>query len=382
MIRNFELRTATFALTAFLGLSLAAGATNNNNNNCNGNNGNHGNNNNGCNHGGNHGGHHGNKCKHNNKNLTCDAGGPYVVEAQAGLTVIALDGTDSDNATSFLWSTSCPDAFLDDPTSPTPHLVIPGGSECGLTCSVTLRVSKGNNTKECSAQVKLKDQTPPTIVCPETAKVICGEDTSPSVTGFPVVTDNCDPCPKVTYKDKIEQQACAAERFDHVIKRTWKAVDNKGNVTTCVQTIDVLKILTSLDVLPGQCPNEYSVNSCGGYLPVTILGSATFDVTEIKKSSIRLYGEHCVGGPVKPANVCFGDVGTPFFGGGGLACNCHDANGDGFLDLTAWFKRSELNGALDLGTYAPGEAVRVVVIGKLDDCEECKFIATDCIRIQ
>jgi hypothetical protein len=309
--------------------------------------------------------------------LRCDAGGPYTVNAEMGVVSIQLDGTDSFGATSWTWTTSYPGAFFDDRNVPNPILTIPVGGDCSFNVHVSLTVRKQNQTKHCSTTVRVRDNIKPKITCPPLAKVTCGEDTSPQALGFATATDNCDTNVKITYKDKIIPPDCNARRFDHVIQRTWKATDNDCNVSTCVQLIDVVKQVVSLDILPGACPNLYDREACS-LLPVAILGSADFDVTQIQWSSVKAYGVDCTAGPVKAHSFQLADVGTPFFG---ADCDCTDLNGDGFLDLVAKFKRNKINDKFDLCDVDPGTPIEIIITGKLN-CSGCKFIAQDCIVVQ
>jgi hypothetical protein len=312
--------------------------------------------------------------------LHCDAGGPYQADCQGGTATVHLDGTGSSGATSWTWCSECSNAVFDDIHSPTPTLTFTAtsnsGCDCSHHCSVHLTVSNGHDTKSCSSDVDVHDKIPPVITCPDTGKGFCGMDTSPATQGYATATDNCDPNPIITYQDHIEYHDCPADRFDHVILRKWKAKDHCGNKSECTQAIDVLKIPVPLDILPGQCPNVFDPNDCG-YLPISILGTASFDVTKIKWDSIRLYGEGCTGGPVKPKQFQFGDVATPYTAN--AHCGCNALGGDGILDLTLKFKKSEIACALGLSNLPSGTAVHIVVIGKLNDCEDCKFIGTDCL---
>jgi hypothetical protein len=355
-MKNFRNITA---LAAALALCIQANAAvNNNGGNCGGGGGNGG--------GGN--------------NLHCDAGGPYVADCNGGTITIHLDGTDSSGATTWTWSSECANALFDDIHSPTPTLTFTAtpnsGCNCSHHCTVHLTVGDGHNTKSCSSTVEVHDTIPPVITCPDTGKGFCGMDTSPATQGFATATDNCDPNVTITYSDHIELHDCPADRFDHVILRKWKAKDHCGNKSECTQAIDVLKVPVTLDIMPGQCPNVFNPNDCG-YLPITILGSASFDVTKIKWDSVRLYAENCTGGPVKPKQFQVGDVSTPYSGLD--QCGCNTLGGDGILDLTLKFKRSEVACALGLSTLPSGSVVHVVVVGKLEGCDTCKFIGTDCL---
>jgi hypothetical protein len=315
-------------------------------------------------------------------NLHCDAGGPYKADCNGGSVVIQLDGTGSSGATKWTWSSDCSNAVFSDVHSPMPTLTFTAtpnsGCSCSKHCSVNLTVADGQHTKSCSASVEVKDKLPPVIQCPEMGKLFCGDPTDPAALGFATATDNCDSNVQVTFHDKIEHHACPADRFDHVIKRKWKAKDNCGNKSECVQIIDVLKIPVFLDVLPGVCPNVFQGNDCD-YLPISILGTSTFDVTKVKWSSVRLYGEFCEGGPVKPKQFQLGDVTSPYMFND--MCGCNKRRGDGFVDLTLKFKKSEIAHALGLCDLPSGGVVHVVVVGSLDGCDSCKFIGTDCLVV-
>jgi hypothetical protein len=86
---------------------------------------------------------------------TCNAGGPYYVAV--GATSIQLNGTgssDPDNdPLTYKWTTDCPNATFDDPTSATPVLTFSQGGVCNQQCRVTLTVDDGCDSSTCSATV-------------------------------------------------------------------------------------------------------------------------------------------------------------------------------------------------------------------------------------
>src|SRR5262249_12736753 len=70
---------------------------------------------------------------------------------------IQLDGTGSSDADgdtlTYFWTTDCPNATFDDPTSSKPILTFNGSVACNPPCMVTLAVSDGCDTSTCSVPV-------------------------------------------------------------------------------------------------------------------------------------------------------------------------------------------------------------------------------------
>jgi hypothetical protein len=116
-----------------------------------------------------------------------------------------------------------------------------------------------------------------------------------------------------------------------------------------------LVVPVSLDIKPGSCPNPLNVNSRGD-LPVAILGTADLDAGTIDPASIRLAG-------VAPLRSDYEDVGTPFdpyLGREDCEFDCHEMEGDGWMDLTFKFDTQELAAALG---GADGECIVVGMTG-------------------
>lgn len=91
-------------------------------------------------------------------NFTCD----IIVMCDGDITMIQLDGTGArdpeGNPLTFFWTTNCPNATIDDPTSPTPILTIDtSGGECDLECQVYLEVSDGFHTTRCRGTVFIQE---------------------------------------------------------------------------------------------------------------------------------------------------------------------------------------------------------------------------------
>ena len=113
-----------------------------------------------------------------------------------------------------------------------------------------------------------------------------------------------------------------------------------------------------LDIKPQSCPNPLNVKS-NGVLPVAILGTADFDLTQIELTTIRLRG-------VSPIRCAVDDVATPF--GGTFEGNCTDCTtdgADGFFDLVLLFSTQDV--VLSLGNVQDGECRVVTLTGELLD---------------
>lgn len=82
-------------------------------------------------------------------------------------------------------------------------------------------------------QVEIIDSEAPIISCPADQIVESGSSTSPVATGQATAVDDYDPSPSVSYSDS------AAGSCPQIITRTWRAEDECGNASTCVQVITV-----------------------------------------------------------------------------------------------------------------------------------------------
>jgi hypothetical protein len=257
-------------------------------------------------------------------------------------------------------------------------------TSCPATVTVTVDAVDccGLPAVQSVATADVSDTTDPTLTCPADVTVTCGAPTDPSATGTGTAVDNCDPAPVVNYSDVVTPTTCLADPVMYRITRTWTAIDVCSNTTSCDQTITVLKVVGSLDIKPGSCPNPLGLKNQGS-VPVGLLGTADFDVSEVDPASIRISREDCVGGSVAPLEGPLGphtvtsDVGTPY---AGELCGCHRARGDGIPDLMLHFDAQNLIAALDLATLGDGTEVRLVVSGTLSN--GCDFIATDCMIIR
>ena len=95
---------------------------------------------------------------------------------------------------------------------------------------ITLRSVSGLITTSCFKDVTVNDVTPPVITnCPADVTIECDAASDTAHTGSMTATDNCSVT--VTYKDDV------APGCYTTITRTWTATDPCGNTAVCVQHI-------------------------------------------------------------------------------------------------------------------------------------------------
>ena len=126
-------------------------------------------------------------------------------------------------------------------------------------------------------------------------------------------------------------------------------------------------ITISIDIKPKSCPNPLNVKS-KGVLPVTILGTADLDVTDIDITSLRLNG-------VAPVRSGFENVATPT---GFEPCDCLALSGDSSEDLTLKFEKQAIIDTL--GDVQNGEEIPLMLTGMLQDGTAIEGI--DCVVIK
>lgn len=117
-----------------------------------------------------------------------------------------------------------------------------------------------------------------------------------------------------------------------VYAANWADASSHGSVTiTGLKVTGVLWEKVGMDIKPGSDPNSVCLKDTGN-LPVAILGSSTLDVTEIDPSTLQLgvnpyFVDIATRGPAKAPKVAF---------------SIEDVNGDGVLDMMAFFSVPDL----------------------------------------
>ena len=113
----------------------------------------------------------------------------------------------------------------------------------------------------------------------------------------------------------------------------------------------------NVDIKPGSCPNSLNLGS-KGVLPVAILGTDDFDVTEVDMATVELVG-------VSPLRGNIEDVATPIGSPGDPVEDCHDLESDGLLDLSLKFDNRDIVGAI--GCVQSGDVLVLMLTGNLND---------------
>ncbi|WP_026837735.1 HYR domain-containing protein [Gillisia sp. JM1] len=105
----------------------------------------------------------------------------------------------------------------------------------GTTTNTFTVTDASGNATSCSFTVTVIDDEAPVITCPIDKSLECGDDTSTANTGNATATDNCGVA-SINSSDEIIPGSCPN---NYTIKRTFTATDINGNSSSCSQTITV-----------------------------------------------------------------------------------------------------------------------------------------------
>ena len=136
--------------------------------------------------------------------------------------------------------------FVTDNCDPDPVIThvsdISDGNTCPEIITRTYRATDNSgNYADCVQVFTIFDNIAPGITCPANLTISCSDPLDPAFTGYPEVSDNCDPAPEVSFIDDAQ---------DQIIIRTWSVVDLCGNASQCVQTIAILENLPPIVECP------------------------------------------------------------------------------------------------------------------------------------
>ncbi len=122
-----------------------------------------------------------------------------------------------------------------------------------------------DNRDTCGVIVTLNDTINPTITCPSDITLDCGSSIDTSITGIPIIMDDCNDI-TLTFVDDIIP-GCSSEDF--TINRTFTVTDLCGNIANCVQSIAL-----SDQTAPvfASAPSDVSVECIGDVPVMTDLG--------------------------------------------------------------------------------------------------------------
>jgi hypothetical protein len=145
-----------------------------------------------------------------------------------------------------------------------------GNFNVGVT-NVTITATNSCSSATCSFSVTINDTQAPTVNCPANTTVSCDASSAPSATGTATAADNCS-IASISHTDASTQNAnpTNAGHYNYSIVRTWRAEDEHGNFSTCVQTVNVQDVTApSISV-----PANATVNCQDATTPAA-LGTAT-----------------------------------------------------------------------------------------------------------
>ena len=153
------------------------------------------------------------------------------------------------------------------------------------------RVTNNLSGNNCWGQITINDNTPPKIHCADIDLPCLVDQLTPAYlhdsllfsAAIPLVTDNCYGNSSVDFFDLPQNLPCTpGSDISRVVKRTWSAVDGRGNLSTCLQTINLRRMLSEVqlpDDLVLGCQDAVPAASTAG-LPYITLANRRFLLTE------------------------------------------------------------------------------------------------------
>jgi hypothetical protein len=140
------------------------------------------------------------------------------------------------------------------------------------------------NTATCVQTITVIDTNGPVIVCPLDVTNDCVLGITTNVTGMATATDDCSGVASIIYQDVRPRPGCAGS---YRINRTWTAIDNGGNSSTCTQHVTVIDtmppvitcpsnlVLSCASLVPAPDTNSVTAtDNCGGAVSITFVGDS------------------------------------------------------------------------------------------------------------
>ncbi|HJW28001.1 MAG TPA: hypothetical protein VJ508_02000, partial [Saprospiraceae bacterium] len=93
------------------------------------------------------------------------------------------------------------------------------------------------NSATCTQVIVVNDNTPPSITCPAGVTLQCASQVPAPNTTSVTSSDNCGGAPTVSFVSDVTSNQTCANRY--ILTRTYRAMDECGNSSTCTQVITV-----------------------------------------------------------------------------------------------------------------------------------------------
>ena len=137
--------------------------------------------------------------------------------------------------------------------------------DLNTSLQVTLKVVDINGLENsCVSNAIVLDQIEPEILCPAAANINCSfSHTNLEATGEPYATDNCSVA-SITYTDYVDLNNCG----NGTVERTWRATDQDGNISQCMQLINISDN-TDIDII---FPDNVDIYQCQPNLEPSLMG--------------------------------------------------------------------------------------------------------------
>lgn len=165
-----------------------------------------------------------------------------------------------------------------------------------LNQEVSFRIGHQCTQNICWGKFTVRDYFPPQFVC-RNDTLPCFRSALPDSIGFPLppgaridtfingkyTVSNWDACGKVTleFTDLLTKANCAGN-LDRTVRRTWRAVDESGNVSLCVQNIVFRRIgLNNVIFPPNYDDHQLPGFECLDSFPVLANGHPSPDTTGV-----------------------------------------------------------------------------------------------------